>query len=234
MHASAHAAASFAIDAVSAHRSNWQPHDLLRLRDIQHADDAPEWVRDAWTRAPFAVVRRALATEGLVPVGLRGIARAQRHGTWAKTSDIEQRIAPEDLSAGASFTLPASRHALPAFVALTALRHDARYLHTFVWGPTGSAGFELATHALTVTPTSDLDLLIRVPEPLSRADALLLLDELQRAAQHSGARVDAQLETPSGGIALAEYAAGKPRVLARSAHGPHLIDNPWSAAYGVA
>ncbi|MEQ5843418.1 malonate decarboxylase holo-ACP synthase [Paraburkholderia acidicola] len=213
-----------------------QPHDLLRLRDIQHADDEPEWVRDAWMRAPFAVVRRArtLAAEGLVPVGLRGITRAQRYGTWAKTSDIEQCIAPEDLCDVELFTLPASRHTLPAFVALTALRSDACYLHTFVWGPTGSAGFELATHALTVTPTSDLDLLIRVPEPLSHANALLLLGELQRAAQHSGTRVDAQLETPSGGIALAEYAAGKPRVLARSAHGPHLIDNPWSAAYGVA
>ncbi|MFL9875563.1 malonate decarboxylase holo-ACP synthase [Paraburkholderia megapolitana] len=231
----AHAVVPCAIDAsLPVHRTGLQPHDLLRLRDIQHTDDEPQWVHEAWRRAPFAVVRRALATEGMVPVGLRGITRAQRYGTWAKTFDIEQCVAPEDLLDTESFTLPVSRHALPAFVALAALRHDARYLHTFVWGPTGSASFELATHALTVTPTSDLDLLIRVPEPLSRADALLLLDELQRAAQHSGTRVDAQLETPSGGIALAEYAAGKPRVLARSAHGPHLIDNPWSAAYGVA
>jgi phosphoribosyl-dephospho-CoA transferase len=100
----------------------------------------------------------------------------------------------------------------------------------FVWGPTGSAGFELATQAPTVTESSDLDLLIRTPEPLARDIAGALLDQLQGHAKRAGLRIDAQLETPAGGVALAEWAAGKARVLARGAAGPQLLADPWATA----
>ena len=122
------------------------------------------------------------------------------------------------------------RGALPAFVALAALQDDtASPLREFVWGPTGSAGFELATQVPTVTASSDLDLLIRTHDkPLAHALAVELRDYLQALAQRVGVRVDAQLETPAGGVALAEWAAGKPRVLARHARGPQLIADPWA------
>ena len=81
----------------------------------------------------------------------------------------------------------------------------------------------------TVTATSDLDLLIRTPRTLSRERATQMLTELELHAQHAGIRVDVQLETPAGGIALAEWAAGKPRVMARHAQGPQLIADPWAA-----
>jgi phosphoribosyl-dephospho-CoA transferase len=208
--------------------ARWQPHDLLRLRRLHRLDGEPDWVRHAFARAPFAVVRRAVAAPGFVAIGVRGNGRAQRYGTWAKAGDIEAALAPEDFAA----SLPADteRCTLPAFALLAVLRHETGCLRAFSWGPTGSAGFELATHLPAVTVTSDLDLLMRAPDKLSRETATRILTELQTHAQHAGIRVDVQLETPAGGIALAEWATGKARVMARHAQGPRLVADPWAAA----
>jgi phosphoribosyl-dephospho-CoA transferase len=62
---------------------------------------------------------------------------------------------------------------------------------------------------------------------LSRECAADLLSYLQTLARETGIRIDAQLETPAGGVALAEWAAGKPRVMARHASGPQLLADPW-------
>ncbi|KAA1007411.1 malonate decarboxylase holo-ACP synthase [Paraburkholderia panacisoli] len=208
--------------------ARWRPHDLLRLRRLPAFDDEPAWVRAAFERAPYAVVRRALAAEGFVAIGVRGVERAQRYGTWAEASDIEAAMPPETLAGATPIT---GRDALPPFAALAFLQSDTLGpLAGLVWGPTGSAGFELATRVPTVTESSDLDLLIRTPEPLAQDFARALLDQVLTLAKRAGIRVDAQLETPAGGIALAEWAAGKPRVMARNAHGPQLIADPWAAA----
>lgn len=208
--------------------ARWQPHDLLRLRRLPTFDDEPAWVRAAFKRAPYAVVRRALANQDYVAIGIRGVGRAQRYGTWVQASDIEAVITPPMLAGAAPI---AGREALPPFAALAGLQGGtASMLAGFVWGPTGSAGFELATRVPSVTESSDLDLLIRTPEPLAQDFAGALLDQLQALAKRAGIRVDAQLETPAGGVALAEWAAGKPRVMARNAHGPQLIADPWATA----
>lgn len=206
--------------------ARWRPHDLLHLRSLHTFENEPPWVREAFERAPYAVVRRALAAEDFVAIGMRGAARSQRYGTWAQSADVVSAVSPEMLARAAPL---AERAALPAFVALHALQRDqGSVLAPFEWGPTGSAGFELTTKRATVTASSDLDLLIRAPEPLTRALAAELLDQLQACGQRAGIRVDAQLETPSGGVALSEWAAGKPRVMARHARGPQLIADPWT------
>jgi phosphoribosyl-dephospho-CoA transferase len=200
-------------------------HDLLKLRGLRHFDDEPAWVRDAFSRAPFGVVRRAQVAAGFIAVGIRGKNRAERHGAWAHDADVEAVFSPEDL---VDVTPAPERHTLPAFAALAALRRDAVILNGLAWGPAGSAGFELATQVPTVTPSSDLDLLIRAPERMSHEAALALLAELHAHAGRTGVRIDAQLETPAGGIALAELAAGRARVMARHAHGPRLVADAWS------
>ena len=53
---------------------------------------------------------------------------------------------------------------------------------------------------------------------------------MELAAQ-AGVRIDAQLETPAGGVALAEYASRKARVMARHASGPQLVADPWAASF---
>ena len=207
--------------------ARWRPHDLLRLRRLAAFDGEPAWVRDAFERAPYAVVRRALAAQNIVAIGVRGAQRSQRYGTWAASADIVAVLAPEALVRNEPL---AGRAALPAFTALAALRRDtARALNGFVWGPTGSVGFELATQINAVSESSDLDLSIRTPERLSRESAADLLDQLDTLARQTGIRIDAQLETPAGGVALAEWAAGKSRVMARHASGPQLLADPWAA-----
>ena len=199
-------------------------HDLLKLRRLRAFDREPAWVRDAFARAPFVVVRRAEAAAGFAAVGVRGAERAQRFGTWADTADIESAFAPEDL---VHATPHRARAHLPAFAALSALR-GAGCVAAFAWGPAGSVGFELATGVPAVSAASDLDLLIRTGAPLSRDDARALLTELTAHAAHAGIHIDAQLETPAGGVALSELAASKARVMARGARGPRLVADPWA------
>ncbi len=202
-------------------------HDLLRVRRLPHLDDEPAWLQAAFARAPFVVVRRAPLAAGSIPVGLRGSARAERVAGWSAPSDIEAAFAPENLLSMLHSTLP-QQQALPAFVALAMLRDSSSPLHDFVWGPTGSTGFELASGVATVTPSSDLDLLIRAPRRIERgATARALLQALAEASAAAGTRIDAQLETPAGGVALAEYAADKPRVLVRRIDGPVMLADPW-------
>ncbi|WCM22372.1 malonate decarboxylase holo-ACP synthase [Paraburkholderia bryophila] len=223
------AAPPFVVEHALSWDTRWQPHDLLRLRHLQIVDGEPPWVRVAFARAPVAVVRRALAAEGFVAIGVRGAGRAQRYGTWARVADIETVVAPQMLAQAEPL---ATRGGLAAFVALATLQCDAAGpLHGFVWGPTGSAGFELATQVPSVSASSDLDLLIRTPESLTRDRALALLNQLQTHAKNAGIRVDAQLDTPAGGVALAEWAADKPRVMARHASGPQLIADPWAVVH---
>ena len=204
----------------------WRPHDLLKLRRLRLDEGEPSWVGEAFARAPFAVVRRALAAPGFIAVGVRGETRTQRYGAWAASADVETAIAPEALTEVAP---SCDRGALPAFVVLAALCRSAATLNAFGWGPTGSVGFELATGMPTATSTSDLDLLIRAPARLAREHAVVLLNELKAYAGETRVRIDAQLETPAGGVALMEFASGQPRIMARHSKGPQLVTDPWSA-----
>lgn len=225
MHACA--APPFEADALQPNDPRWRAHDLLRLARLQVDARAPDWLHDAFARVPFAVVRRAQSAGGFVAVGVRGAARAQRFGTWAATADIDATFSPEDLVANEPLD---GRRALPAFTALTLLRDTRSALHDFAWGPTGSTGFELATRSATVSESSDLDLLIRMPERCETAAIRALADALAHASSRAQIRIDAQLETPAGGVALAELAACKPHVLARAADRARLIADPWQPA----
>ena len=73
----------------------------------------------------------------------------------------------------------------------------------------------------------DLDLLVRIPQRCDQPTIRALADALAQAAERAGTRVDAQLETPAGGVSLVELAAGKPHMLARANDAPRLIADPW-------
>ncbi|MEM5435586.1 malonate decarboxylase holo-ACP synthase [Paraburkholderia diazotrophica] len=220
-------------DAAASADPRWQAHDILRLHRLEAFDNEPAWVRDAFSRAPFVVVRRAHVAPGFVAAGVRGVARNERYGTWARCDDIESVVKPEALLSAS--TRSADRRALPALVVLDALRRDSSStLDAFAWGPTGSVGFELATFTPTVTSTSDLDLLIRTPNRFPCDEAQRLQAVLDSHAMRAGIRIDAQLETPAGGVALVEYASGKARVMARHASGPRLVADPWARVHAQA
>ena len=203
-----------------------EAHDLLRLSALPSAQDRPAWLAAAFADAPFAVARRAVAPQGFVAVGFRGPSRSDRYGALVARDSVVSVTPPEALI----HRCPSpGRAVLKAFAALRRIV-EQRGLESLVWGPTGSVGFELATAHPAVTETSDLDVLIRAPLPLIRAHAHALRGRLAHVERELGLRIDAQLETPAGGIALNEWIEGKPRVLARSASGPSLVDDPWANA----
>jgi phosphoribosyl-dephospho-CoA transferase len=197
-----------------------RPHDLVRL-SAAAADtlpaDAPAWTHGALRTTPWVVVRRADAPAGFVAVGIRGGDRSQRHAWLVSANDVESVLSPEDLT---DVHPPATRD-VPAILALTdasALLRESR----FTWGPTGSVGFELATGIPTATTDSDLDLLVRVD--VLTAAVLARLATLFERLVRMGARVDCQVDTRVGAIALAELVSESSDVLVRTPSGPRLVE----------
>jgi phosphoribosyl-dephospho-CoA transferase len=204
-----------------------RPHDLLRLASgagLRHEGSVPAWVPASLARAPWVVVRRAPTPAGLIPVGVRGRTRAERLAALLATDAIAARVTPEDLAAARGW-----RH-MPRMRRVGSLRVLDAVDELFTslglaWGPTGSVGFELATGVATAGSTSDLDVVIRAPEPWPLENAREIADDLARLPT----RVDAQLDAPAGAVMLTEYARGG-RVLLRAPDGPRLIRDPWREA----
>ncbi|MBH3340362.1 malonate decarboxylase holo-ACP synthase [Pseudomonas mendocina] len=199
-----------------------RPHDLLwGLRPEQLPQEAPAWARAALGGHVPVVVRRAPAESGWAAVGVRGAAREQRYATWMRLSEISQVISPEAVARAGHWR----QHAQPQWPALQALEQLAQQFDALglSWGVTGSLGFELASGIAAAHADSDLDLLLRAPQPLSRDRARRLCDKLDAAP----CRIDLQLETPHGAVALREWAGESPRVLLKTQEGPLLINDPW-------
>lgn len=192
-------------------------HDLLWGMTPAHLPaDAPAWAVDAISAGHPVVVRRTIAELGYVAVGVRGRLREQRFAAEMPLAAVQRRVAPEALR-----DVVSSRD-LPALQALAQLRS---VLEQETWGVSGSAGFELATGIEALHARSDLDLILRTPKRLERADAEDLLAILDTTV----CPVDLQLQTPFGAVALREWASGSRRVLLKTASGAQLVLDPWQA-----
>jgi phosphoribosyl-dephospho-CoA transferase len=198
-------------------------HDLLRISvssDLICSEPCPAWVAVSLERTPMVVVRRAETRGDLIPVGVRGHLRSQRFAALLGPESIRARITPEQLTGGQGYRAKE----IPAFETLAIISLDlCRY--PLVWGPTGSAGFELATGVAATTIESDLDLLIRTPERLPLELAEVLIEGFTGLP----CRVDAQLETPCGAVSLSEYVRAEGPLVLRTNHGPRLVSDPWNA-----
>ncbi len=193
-----------------------KPHDLLWGMTIdQLPAEAPVWAQQALAAGHPVVVRRGLCEPGLVAVGIRGTSRNQRLAAFMPIHSIQRVLSPEQLRprAGADFPALRALETVAPILAATGLP----------WGPTGSVGFQLATGIAVLRETSDLDLILRTPNPFSRQHARVLLAELNDAP----CRIDLQLETPNGAVALREWSGEARRVLLKCAEGARLVDNPW-------
>jgi phosphoribosyl-dephospho-CoA transferase len=202
-------------------------HDLLRLTSgagLRHEESVPDWVPTSLARAPWVVVRRARPPAGLIPVGVRGSARAQRFAALLAPDAVAACVTPEDLVAERVWHhIPRARR-VGYLLVLDAVDELFSSLG-LIWGPTGSVGFELATGVAAAGTASDLDVVVRAPEPWPLEGAREIADHLNRLP----ARVDAQLDVPVGAMSLAEYARGG-RVLLRTPDGPTLTRDPWREA----
>jgi phosphoribosyl-dephospho-CoA transferase len=204
-------------------------HDLIRLRHLTALTvDAPmpAWVQPALKRAPWVVVRRGYFRDGMIPVGVRGVARHERFAAWLSEAEIADRLSPEDLTDSSYAIERARSRAVRALAALARVAPvlDRRGLR---WGPGGSVGFEIATGAPTATSLSDLDLIVRQYRRFEPGAAADLLANLAAAA--APARIDVMIETPQGGVSLDELAAMPQQMLMRTPHGARLMVDPWLA-----
>lgn len=199
-----------------------RPHDLLwGLRPEQLPQEAPAWARAALGGHVPVVVRRASAEPGWVAVGIRGVAREQRHAAWMRVNEISRLVSPQAVARSGRWR----SHAQPQWPALRALNQLAPRLDALglAWGVTGSLGFELASGIAAAHPDSDLDLSLRASHQLPRDWARTLCRLLDEAP----GRIDLQLETPYGAVALREWASEAPRVLLKTQDGPLLVRDPW-------
>jgi phosphoribosyl-dephospho-CoA transferase len=208
-------------------------HDLIRLREptaLRVDAPLPAWVEPALLRTPWVVVRRGHARHGMIPVGVRGLARRERFAAVLAVAEIADRLSPEELTESRYVI---ARRRMDEAPALTALARVAPVLASrgHRWGPGGSVGFEIATGAATATSSSDLDLILRQGHRLGLDEAIDLQAVLAEAA--APARVDVLLETPRGGVSLADLAAMPARLLVRTPDGPRLSSDPWRAGARV-
>lgn len=196
------------------------PHDLLwGMTPAQLPADAPEWVLPVLATGQPVVVRRAMVASGQIAVGVRGATRDQRYATVMSADSVRRSVRPEALVEH----IPVS--GLRALLALAQLKPALDELG-MVWGVTGSVGYQLATGVPVAHAESDLDLLVRAPQPFSRSRAHELLRQLDGAP----CCVDLQLETPAGAIALREWAGSSDRVLLKCPTGARLVTDPWDRA----
>jgi phosphoribosyl-dephospho-CoA transferase len=220
----------------------YRPHDLLFLGRPGAFDSGsawPEWLDAAWLERVPVVVRRAALQAGQVAVGVRGLQRNQRCAGQVGVPDVACCVTPEMLarrvledheeqsSIAGIASIVGGVPTLPCIVALLGLAPRLQALG-LDWGPVGGAGFWLASGLPVLRPASDLDLLVRAPEPLA-ARALAELAELAALQDRLACRVDIQVDTGAGGFALMEYARGG-KVLLKTAHGPRLVADPWQAS----
>ena len=198
-------------------------HDLLLLSylELEPADAVkPEWLDAVVKACPWVVVRRAASHTKQVPVGVRGKERAQRWAGFVNPEQIVQIVSPNQLRES---LVESSRRGLRAFHSLRFLGTKAA-LKGLDWGPGGSAGFELASGRPTVTEASDLDIIIRAPEPFDRAFANSIGIQLEGVPT----RVDVLIETPYCGFSLNEYSHSQlDEVLVRTDTGRILAADPW-------
>lgn len=193
-------------------------HDLLwGMTPAQLPADAPQWAIESLAAGQPVVVRRAVGAEGWVAVGIRGALREQRLAAFMALDSIACRVSPEALS-----HVDCERD-LPVMLALKQLRpmlDDCGW----VWGVSGSVGFELASGFTAMHAASDLDLILRTPQLITRNQARKLVAVFDQAV----CRVDMQLQTPFGAVALREWASGSARVLLKNQHQACLVADPWN------
>jgi len=205
-----------------------KPHDLVKIRGVGElisTQPLPDWAIDSLDKTPFVVVRRAEFLENFLPIGIRGNSRGERLGAYLSASPPLKVITPYALSDVSNWQALYEHYLPPAIESLLRIK-PLLNISGYEWGPTGSAGFELATGCKTLKESSDLDLVIDMPDRIGLQLAKELLQELQHLTT---VRLDIQLNTPIGGIAMQEF-INSDAVLIKTSKGPvsKKCDHIWN------
>ncbi len=195
------------------------PHDLLRIDAHAFDDDGtlPAWARASLARTPWVVVRRACASD-TIPVGIRGDARAERHGTRIASARVHDCITPASLVA----RLP-THAARPIDRAARALREAAHHARLTL-GLGGSYGFELATGTTVTHAASDIDAIVGVSDrAIDRATLRAFAIACDAIESKTGVRIDVEVALPRGGAALRDALGPTTTLLVKTDLGPAIV-----------
>lgn len=200
--------------------STLRPHDLIWLNARDALEETTEsWVDDVWHTGLPVVVRRDVDEAGRIPVGVRGMKRCQRAAGWVNPDAVTRVCTPESLVDPQALLCSPFISQPPVQVALLL----SQQAWPWIWGITGSTGYALATGIPVIHASSDLDLLIRAPQALSRE----VLEKWQQQLTDGLCHADTQVETPYGAFALNEWLRDG-RALLKTSQGPRLVSDPWS------
>src|SRR5579864_2094852 len=117
-----------------------ETHALLRILNGRSLEGAvlPAWAWATLHRAPWVVVRRAAAREGLIPVGVRGTRRSERLAAWLHPAAVLECVRPRELAARRAWLSYARRIRVPALAALEGVESIMRAQGlSRLWGPCG-------------------------------------------------------------------------------------------------
>jgi phosphoribosyl-dephospho-CoA transferase len=206
-----------------------RPHDLLFFGAQGLPGPLPAWATLDWlARAPAVVRRDSRHDVDVIPVGLRGATRSERHRAWLPRRFVARCVTPEALAAAVANGALAGGSGL--FPALQALQQLSPMLFDtgLAWGPGGGVGFALASGLPVLRSSSDLDLIVRAPRPLTAQQE----SALQRLCAAAPCRIDLQVETGQGAFAFAEWTRNRSgsSILLKTDAGPLLTDDPWRRA----
>jgi phosphoribosyl-dephospho-CoA transferase len=193
-------------------------------RFLQAHPSAPAWVSESLRQTPFVVVRRGLASEREIPVGVRGADRDERWAAVCHPALVKVILTPQKLLDRAGTAAASRDPAIPEALRSLAFLIERWKALDSPWGPGGSVGFELATGRRVVRPQSDLDVVIYAQKRMTVDAARSLRD----AAKSLPAAVDIRVETLTCGFSLTEYASRAPApILLRFTSGAMLGIDPW-------
>ena len=199
-------------------------HDLILLRSETAVTSTEGGTACRYLNSnqrPWVVVRRGRISDGLIPVGVRGAQRHERCAGFTRSSEVFEILRPDQLRL---MLAEDSRRALQAFRTLSYLESHLVGLD-MIWGPGGSAGYELASGIPAVRDDSDLDFILSAPRRLEITEAR----DLWRVISNAPGKVDALVETPFCGFSLEEFVTTSPRkILLRTSDGRILGSDPWS------
>jgi phosphoribosyl-dephospho-CoA transferase len=204
-------------------------HDLILLRTasaIVSTHEHPACPYLTPNGRPWVVIRRGRISEGLIPVGVRGMQRHERCAGFTRLGEVMETRRPDQLRL---LLAEESRHGLQAFRTLSYLESRLAGLD-MIWGPGGSVGYELASGIPAVRVDSDLDFILFAPGKLELTEAR----DLWRLVSSAPGKVDALVEAPCCGFSLLEFVTTSPRKIPlRTCDGRILGSNPWDLSYGA-
>ncbi len=192
-------------------------HDLVWIDTAQSLSGPIEnWVKENWSATLPLVVRRDKdALHHRIPVGIRGANRSQRCALWVGSNHIVRKVTPQE---ALEFVKTTSFKTHP----ISAVREFIKKRWPFEWGVTGSCAYSLVTNICVMRKESDLDLVVRSSQELSREDFKTWFN----LSMNCPCQVDTQIDTGSGAFSLKEWMRSK-EVLLKTDTGPRIVSNPW-------